>query len=77
MPANFPSWVSTTEKQNLYAQAEALGASLAVLSSEIATQAFVNIKLSTGKIYLILIIVQLILNFVLYICFEIINIWFY
>jgi hypothetical protein len=57
MSANFPSWVTTPEKENLYGQAVAFGATEIVLSSEIATQAFVNIKLSTGKIYLILLIV--------------------
>jgi hypothetical protein len=54
MAASFPPWVSTTEKQSLYGQAEALGASLAVLSSENSTQTFVNTKLSTGILFIII-----------------------
>ncbi len=46
MFANFPSWITTPEKENLYGQAVAFEATEVVLSSEIATQAFVNIKLS-------------------------------
>ena len=60
MSAIFPTWVNNPEKENLYGQAVAFEATEVVLSSEIATQAFVNIKLSKflhaqGKIYLIIV----------------------
>ena len=46
MSAIFPTWVNNPEKENLYGQAVGFEATEVVLSSEIATQAFVNIKLS-------------------------------
>jgi hypothetical protein len=46
---SFPSWVVSVELEDLYADAQGLGADGAVLSKERATRIFVGTKKNAGK----------------------------